>query len=361
MSGKITPTHLARRAIVYVRQSSMTQVMENTESTTRQYALRTRALTLGWRSEDVAVIDEDLGRSGASSDARTGFARLGEEVARGRVGAILALEMSRLARSSADWQDLLRLCRVADVVVADEHNVYDPADPDDRLLLDLKGTMSEAELHWLGLRLVGARRSRARRGELRFLAGTGYVWAGEGFEKDPDTSVQAAIQTVFDRFEVEPSAYAVVRWARRTGFQIPTRVYSAGGHSEIVWGPLGGSRLVFMLRNPIYAGVYVWGRAVTREELVEGAVRRVRRAESDPSRWSVRLLDRHPGYISWEKYLANSDKLRDNHNRFGGAVRGASREGAALLAGVVVCGRCGRRMHSSYGPLGTRRYVCAGA
>ena len=360
MNSKIVASHLARQAVVYVRQSSMAQVWENTESTARQYSLVERARALGWRAEDVVVIDEDLGRSGASAEGRTGFARLAHEVAQGRVGAILALEVSRLARSSADWQQLLRLCRIAGVLVADEVTVYDPGQTDDRLLLDLKGTMSEAELQWLALRLVGARRSRARRGELAFVPATGYFWDGTRFAKDPDEAIQLAVHTVFSRFEIEPSAWAVVTWARKTGFELPTRVHSAGGHSEVRWGPLGVSRLSSMLHNPIFAGAYAYGRTTTREVLVDGKPKRVRQQERDPSGWTVRIRDTHEGYISWEQYNTNRDKLRDNANRFGGTVRGAAREGAALLSGMVVCGRCGQRMHPAYGPLGTVRYACAG-
>jgi DNA invertase Pin-like site-specific DNA recombinase len=358
MSGKIRSTHLARAAVIYVRQSSMTQVWENSESTSRQYALADRAKALGWQAEDVVIIDEDLGRSGATTDDRQGFAKLAQDVAQGEVGAILALEMSRLARSSADWQQLLRLCRITNVLVIDELTVYDPEQVDDRLLLDLKGTMSEAELNWLGLRLVGARRSKARRGELWFMPPTGYVWDGQSFVMDPDAAVRAAMQTVFDRFEVEPSAWAVVRWARRTGFEVPTRVYAAGGHSDIVWRSLSVSRLSSILHNPLYAGAYVYGRNSTRELMQAGEPRRVRVPVHDPASWQVCLFERHAGYITWERYLANLDKLRDNSSQFGAGVRGAPREGVALLAGIVVCGRCGRRMQPTYAQ--TPRYICTG-
>lgn len=360
MNGKIGAIHVSRRAVVYVRQSTMTQVWENTESTARQYGLVQRAVGLGWRPEDVVVIDEDLGRSGATTDGRSGFGRLADEVAHGRVGAVFALEMSRLARSSTDWQQLLRLCRLADVLVGDEVAMYDPGQVDDRLLLDLKGTMSEAELHWLGLRLAGARRSKARRGELRLAPATGYLWDGGSIIKDPDEAVQAAIQIVFARFDVEPSAGAVVKWARRTGFQLPTLISSSGGHTEVAWRPLRTSRLCSLLRNPVYAGVYTYGRSTSREVWADGRVRRIRVEAADPASWPVRILDRHPGYITWDRYLANREKLRDNISRFGAAVRGAPREGPSLLSGIVVCGRCGHRMGPAYSPLGTVRYLCIG-
>jgi len=361
MNGKVRATHLTRRAVVYVRQSSMAQVWANTESTARQYQLRARALGLGWGEDDVVVIDEDLGRSGATAEGRSGFARLTDEVAHGRVGLILALEVSRLARSSSDWQQLMRLCAVADVLVADEHVAYDPSQVDDRLLLDLKGTMSEAELHWLGLRLVGARRNKARRGELWFRPPTGYVWDGVGFAKDPDEAVRRAVEVLFERFEVAPSASAVVKWAWGAGFEVPTRRYHAGGDTDVLWGPLSHSRLGSMLHNPMYAGAYVWGRRPARLALVDGEVKRIRAGGADPNEWPVRILDAHPGYITWARYEANRAKLRDNANHLGSAVRGAPREGDAVLGGLAVCGRCGRRMSVMYAGSGERwRYHCRG-
>ncbi len=215
MEAKIQATHLERRAYVYIRQSTVRQVFENTESTKRQYALAEQAEKLGWSPGSIEVIDEDLGHSGATTEGRPGFARLSEAVAHGDAGAIFALEISRLARSSQDWQQLLTLCGVAHVLVVDEQTVYDPQDANDKMLLDLKGTMSEAELHWLGLRLTGARRNKARRGALRLPPPTGYVWGDNGFEKDPDESVRRAIETIFDRFSIEPTAWAVVNGVKQ--------------------------------------------------------------------------------------------------------------------------------------------------
>jgi DNA invertase Pin-like site-specific DNA recombinase len=347
MTGKIQALHLERRAYVYVRQSTAMQVFENTESTKRQYALVDRAHALGWPEHAVEVIDEDLGRSGASEDGRTGFARLAEAVANGEAGAIVALEVSRLARCSQDWQRLLALCAVAQVVVIDEHAVYDPQNCDDKLLLDFKGTMSEAELHWLGLRLTGARRSKARRGELRMLPPTGYVWGERGMELDPDEAVQQAVRTVFERFAIEPSAGAVVRWARRTGFRMPTRHSHADGTSELVWKSLGSSRLVELLHHPVYAGCYVYGRRPQRKILVDGEIRCVRRLAC-PDEWLARIEGAHPGYITWQTYSSNLKKLRDNTAQFHPVSPGPPREGSAMLAGILVCGRCGRRMRPTY-------------
>ncbi len=363
MRGKVSTEHLQRRAFVYVRQSTAAQVHENVESTRRQYALVERAKALGWAADAIEVIDEDLGKSGASTDGRDGFARLVDAVAYGEAGAVLALEVSRLARCSQDWQRLMSLCAVAQVALVDESSVYDPNDRDDKLLLDLKGTMSEAELHWLRLRLVGARRNKARRGELRTGAvATGYVWTGSGYVKDPDEAVRRAIEVVFARFAVEPSAWAVVRWARETGFQMPTRRELGGGSTEVEWRPLGTSRLCDLLRNPVYAGAYVYGRRPARKELRGGEIRQVRASGLEPGQWFVKLEGAHEGYLDWETYLGNQEKLRQNLARLGAGVRGAPREGPALLPGLAVCGRCGRRMRPQYmgrSP-GGWRYYCVG-
>lgn len=281
---------------------------------------------------------------------------------RGVVGAVFALEVSRLARSSDDWRKLLALCAVAAVLVIDEQTVYDPGLPDDRLLLDLKGTMSEAELQWLGLRLTGARVAKARRGVLRLAAPTGYVWTEGGLAFDPDESVRAAIEALFSRYAVSPSAWAVVRWARAQGFRMPTRFTHADGTTEVTWKPLGLTRLHEMLTNPIYAGAYVYGRRPTRRTLADGEIKQVRASGRDPASWRVLLREAHPGYISWVQYEAHQAKLRANSARLGAGGSTAPREGPALLAGLAICGRCGRHMMVAY--QSTRRsywtYVCGG-
>lgn len=362
MRGKVQPSHLERRAYVYVRQSTTAQVFEHGESTQRQYALVDRALALGWERGAIEVIDEDQGRSGSTTAGRHGFIRLADAVAHGQVGGVLAVEVSRLARSSEDWQRLLALCAVAQVVVVDEHSIYDPNHHDDRLLLDLKGTMSEAELHWLRLRLTGGRRNKARRGALRLPAPTGYVWSESGFALDPDEAVQGTMRAIFERYEVEPTAWAVVRWAREVGLQCPTRCVHADGSTDVEWKPLAVSRLHELLHNPVYAGAYVYGRRPVTTVLVDGQICRVRQPDAGPEQWAVRLLEAHPGYITWEAYVRNQEKLRQNRTRFGGAVRGAPREGAALLCGLALCGRCGRRMRTSYRGHASRQwdYVCLG-
>lgn len=233
------------------------------------------------------------------------------------------------------------------MVIADEHAVYDPQNCDDKLLLDFKGTMSEAELHWLSLRLTGARRSKARRGELRKQLPTGYVWSERGIEMDPDETVCRAIATVFDRFAIEPSAAAVVRWARRTGFRIPRRKHFADGTSELTWHPLGSARVSDILHNPTYAGCYTHGRRPPKKVLIDGEIRTIR-PHIPPEEWPVRIEDAHPGYITWQSYRANLKKLADNSPAFHPATPGPSRKGSALLAGLVLCGRCGHRMRVTY-------------
>jgi len=357
MKIKISELHLDRSAYVYVRQSTSAQVHEHVESKQRQYALAERAVALGWAPEAVEVVDEDQGKSGASAEGRDGFARLAHDVAHGKVGAIFAIEASRLARSSQDWQRLLSLCSVAHVAVIDEQTVYDPSDRDDKLLLDLKGAMSEQELRWLSLRLAGGRLNKARRGESYVTPATGYIWGGSGLALDPDESVQSAVKLVFERFAVEPSARAVLRWALRTGFLMPTR---ERGTSEVTCRPLGNLRLNTMLRNPVYTGTYVFGRHPIRTMLVDGEIRKVRARIDAPSEWPVRIDDAHPAYISWETYVKNQEKLHQNTTR-GGATPGAPREGRALLVGVAICGRCGRRMSSRYESRSERwNYACWG-
>jgi DNA invertase Pin-like site-specific DNA recombinase len=361
MKSKVATTHLERRAFVYVRQSTAMQVHEHVESTKRQYALVDRAVMLGWRRNDVEVVDEDQGKSGATSERRTGFARLADAVGHGEVGAILAVEVSRLARSSMDWQRLLSLCAVAGVTVIDEQGIYDPADRDDRLLLDLKGTMSEAELHWLRLRLVGGRLNKARRGELRLSPPTGYVWHEGRFELDPDEAVRGAVRVVFERFAVEPSTWAVVRWAHETGFKFPTRRSYADGSPDLEWRTLTMGRLGAVLHNPTYAGVYAYGRRWEKQVVVEGEIRthRLRRA---PDEWPVRIEATHPAYIDWETFVSNQERLRNNMSRMHGATPGAPKNGPALLTGLVLCGRCGRRMRVDYASSERRhwRYLCVG-
>jgi DNA invertase Pin-like site-specific DNA recombinase len=350
VSDKIRVTHLERKASVYIRQSSVVQVLEHRESTRRQYDLRQRAIDLGWDAARVEVVDEDLGQSGASTSGRGGFTRLAEEIAHGSVGAVLSLEVSRLARSSADWHRLLELCALADVVIADETAIYHPGDYNDRLLLGLKGQFADAELQWMRLRLAGAKLSKARRGELRQIPPTGFVWNDGGdLALDPDEEVQRAIALLFERWRIDASAYAVMRYFAEQGLRFPSRQYHRDGHSEIVWKPLSHARVRAVLRNPIYAGAYVYGRRQERMGLVDGQIRRRRLRELPMPEWLVCIRDAHPGYLSWSEYVEVQDKLRRNRtNQQWLDQRGAPREGAALLQGLALCGNCGRRMTVRY-------------
>jgi DNA invertase Pin-like site-specific DNA recombinase len=359
LHAKIEATHVTRRAVVYLRQSTMKQVHEHKESTARQYALQERAIELGWAPEDVDVIDEDLGQSGSGASWRTGFQRLAEDVARGRVGAIFALEVSRLARSSADWHRLLDLCGLADAVIADERTIYAPRDYNDRLLLGLHGTMSEAEQHWMRLRLEGGRLNKARRGEYHFRLPAGYEWdpATQRPRFDPDEQVQRAIRLVFERFRLDGSAYRTARYFAERGLQIPARDRSS---QQVLWVPAGAQRVLAILHNPLYSGAYVYGRKEERRALVDGEVRRRHQRRFAQKDWKVCLRDRHPAYIDWDEYMANEEKLRSNRTGLGSAgPSGAGREGHALLQGLALCGRCGRRMSTHYTDGGPRAvYQC---
>lgn len=362
MKNKLATSHLERRACVYVRQSTAMQVQEHVESTKRQYALVERAAALGWSRADVDVIDEDQGKSGSTADARAGFTRLANAVGHGEIGAILAVEVSRLARSSMDWQRLLALCAVTGVVVIDEQGIYDPADHDDRMLLDLKGTMSEAELHWLRLRLAGGRLNKARRGELQLTPPIGYVWRDTRFVIDPDEAVQRVVRLVFERYAIEPSVWAVVRWAHENGIQFPTRTGSIDGSGEIQWRTMTMGRISSLLRNPVYAGVYAYGRREKRKVVVDGEIR-TRTKRLAANEWAVRIVDAHEAYIDWETYVSNQERLRNNQARMHGAIGGAApKEGRALLSSMVLCGRCGGRMRVDYTTheRTSWRYICVG-
>jgi len=363
MKGQLEASQLTRRAFVYVRQSTMAQVLHHQESTMMQYDLRQRALALGWAPEAIEVIDEDQARSATTTDGRSGFGYVARAVAHGEAGAVFAFDVSRMARASEDFRRLLGLCGVAGVAVIDEQRIYDPADHDDKLLLELKGAMSEAEIHWLRLRLEGARQHKARRGALKLPAPTGYVWGQRGFELDPDEAVQRAMRVIFQRYDIEPSGWAVVRWARQTGFTVPTRRSATDGDAGVEWKALGVSRLHEILKNPVYAGVYTYGRRRQQQVLVDGQIRRVRPDMRDPGRWMVKIDHAHPGYITWERYVQNQDKLRQNMARTGNLSRGAPREGPALLSGLLICGRCGQRMGPGYARGARARfwtYICHG-
>jgi DNA invertase Pin-like site-specific DNA recombinase len=359
---KIRPDHLDRQAFVYVRQSTLFQVREHTASTARQYDLVQRAQDLGWSKASITVIDQDQGRSGASAADRDGFQRLIARVGLGQAGAVLSLEASRLARSCTDWYRLLEICALTDTLVIDEDGVYDPSQYADRLLLGILGTMSEAELHWLRNRLLGGKLARAEQGELRMRPPVGLVFdAARRLVLDPDEEVQQAVRLLFTLFEQTGSALAVVKHFARHRLLFPQRLWGKTRDGELLWKPLRHGRVLAVLHNPRYAGAYVYGRTQTRTRTspgeaprVKGRTRRVALAD-----WPVVRHNAHPGYISWEQFLRNQQHLDDSCTSRLKDRRGAPREGRALLQGLVLCGRCGRRMSVRYTRNGTTpSYEC---
>ncbi len=358
--SKITDVHRGRHAIVYVRQSTLTQVEQNVESRARQYALRERAIELGWTPSAISVIDEDLGRSGASADGRLGFKELVADVGLGQVGIVLALEVSRFARSSADWHQLLDLCALSGTLIADSDGIYSPADFNDRLLLGLKGTMSEAELHLIRARLDGGLRNKAERGELEQNLPVGLDRDEAGrIVLSADEQVRHAIDHVFCLWRRLGSARQVVAELVAEGQELPRR---SNGERRVRWARANYGSVHGFLTNPAYAGAFVFGRTRTEKALDgEGRVRR-RTRELPIEEWSVCIPDHHPGYVSWDSYLATRERLRANVIS-PGEGGGAAREGGALLQGILRCGRCGRRMQVAYSGTSGRvaRYACVRA
>jgi len=343
---KVTQQHLVHDAYLYIRQSTPRQVLENTESTQRQYALRDRAVALGWPLERVHVIDCDLGKSGSQSAGRDGFQKLVSEVALGKAGLVMGLEVSRLARNSADWHRLIELCSLAGALILDEDGIYDPANFNDRLLLGLKGTMSEAELHFLKARMRGGVINKARRGELEMRPPIGLVYRDDGvLILDPDTEVQAAMRLVFDTFEKTGSAMQTTKIFREQGLLFPRRIRTGLGNGELHWAQASHSRIIQVLHNPRYAGAFVYGRVRTRL-LPDGKHSTIRVPQSD---WQFVIPGINAGYISWEQFEVNQKRLAENAMGFGGMRNaGPAREGPALLQGRVICGICGERMGVHY-------------
>ena len=345
-TSKVSPDHLRRDAYLYVRQSSLYQVANNTESTRRQYDLRSRAVGLGWPGERVIVIDVDQGHSGASAADREGFQRLVAEVSLGKAGIVLGLECSRLARNNADWHRLLELCSLTNTLICDEDGLYDPGSINDSLLLGLKGTMSQAELHFLRARLQGGLLAKAQRGELALRLPVGFVYDPCGaVVLDPDQGVRQAIDHLFTTFSATGSAMAVVKAFSAEGLGFPGR-HGAGPHAgELYWRPLRHDHMLFVLHNPRYAGAYFYGRHRTVTD-VEGHHRSVGKPREE---WTVFIPGAHEGYISLEQFEANQKQLAANAAAHGDDRRaGPPREGPALLQGLVVCGRCGKRMTVGY-------------
>ena len=346
LSQKVRADHLKRDAYLYVRQSTLRQVFENTESTKRQYALRERAVALGWPLERVVVIDSDLGHSGASAVGREGFQKLVAEVSMSHAGIVLGLEVSRLARSSSDWCRLLEICALTDTLILDEDGVYDPNDFNDRLVLGLKGTMSEAELHYLKARLRGGVISKARRGELKAPLPIGFVYSPDDrVVLDPDQQVQQAVHLLFDTFRRVGSAHGVTCAFEKQGLRFPRRLRSGPHKGELVWGPLVNCQAMHIIKNPRYAGVFCFGRHRSWQT-IEG---RYKMKLLPREQWLAFFPESHPGYISLTEYEDNQRQLRNNAQAYGRERRKSPpREGPALLQGLVVCGICGRRMTVRY-------------
>lgn len=355
-SLKILPRHHDKLAIVYVRQSSPQQVLENRESTARQYALAGHAQALGWSADRVLIIDEDQGQSGRSVEHRTGFQRLLSEVTTDHVGIVLGLEMSRLSRSSKDWHHLLEVCGIFGTLLADQDGVYDAGDPNDRLLLGLKGTISEVELHTMRNRLIRGRDNKAARGEMFHGVPMGYVLLPSGaVALEPDQQARGMVQLIFSKFEELGSIYGVFHWLIQQDVRLPVRLRSGIRKGELDWRRPSIATLAQMLRHPIYAGAYVYGR------------RRIdpkRRLSAKPGyrpwvsmeQWKVLLPGHLPAYISWDQYLQNRERIKQNQH--GPDTSGAPRAGLALLPGLLVCGNCGRHMQASYHGNGKAQYSC---
>ncbi len=349
MSGaaheKVTVDHLKRDAYLYVRQSTPRQVLENTESTKRQYELRQRAVALGWPVERIIVIDSDLGHSATTTVDREGFQKLVAEVSLEKAGIVLGLEVSRLARNSAEWHRLLEICALTDTLILDEDGLYDPRQFNDRLVLGLKGEMSEAESHVLRARLHGGIVSKARRGELQCSLPVGFLYDAEGRPiLDPDTQVQDTLRLFFDTFSRTGSAHAVVKAFRQKRLLFPHRPKTGPSKGMLLWAPPSHSQTLRILHNPRYTGAFVYGRTRARRK-PDG---RMTQTKMPREQWTL-FKDAHPGYISWDQYEANVHRLAENAYANGRDRRKSPpREGPALLQGLVICGICGSRMTVRY-------------
>jgi DNA invertase Pin-like site-specific DNA recombinase len=353
--SKIARRHQERLAVVYVRQSTMQQTVRHQESTRMQYGLIDRALGLGWSRDRILVIDDDLGRSGASAEGRPGFQRLVAKVGLDHVGIILGVEISRLARSCRDWHQLLEVCAVFGTLISDLDGIYDPSHYNDRLLLGLKGTMSEAELHVLKQRMLEGKLAKARRGELGMRVAMGYVRRPSGETiKDPDEQVQSVIGIIFDQFEARGTIDGVLCYLVDHGLRLPVRVASGENKGDLEWHRPNRVSISNLLHNPLYAGAYVYGRRPTDPRRKIPGRSQTGRTVAAFGEWRVLIKDRLPAYISWEIYERNVRQMEANTTR----VMGTPRRGVLLLSGLIECGRCGHRMATQYSG-GYSRYVCS--
>ena len=358
--NKITPEHLARSAYVYVRQSTADQLAHNAESRRRQYALKGRAEALGWQA--VVVIDDDLGRSG-SGVVRKGFERLLIAIGNGSAGAVLAIEASRLARNGRDWHTLLEFCALVGCLLIDEDGIYDPRLVNDRLLLGMKGTFSELELSMLRQRSLEALRLKASRGDLHTSVAVGYVRSpNDRLEMDPDRRIREVVELVFRKFDEVGSVRQVVLWFRQESIHIPVVGYGPEGR-VVKWQLPGYNPVLRILKNPVYAGAYVFGRTVSRITVEDGRKVIKRGVRRNQEEWTVLIHDHHEGYVSWEQYERNQRLIGDNANMKGAMVTGSVRKGGGLLAGLLRCGHCGRKLVVQHngGRRNDARYLCNGA
>lgn len=351
MNSKIQVQHRQKMAYVYLRQSTMAQVYHHQESTQRQYALKDRALELGWPADQIRVLDADLGQSGSQMNNRQDFKTLVADVSLEKVGAVFALEASRLSRCCSDWHRLLEICSLTGTLIVDADGCYDPADFNDQLLLGLKGTMSQAELHFIRARLQGGKRNKAQRGELRFPLPVGLVYGDDpgSILLDPDIEVQNAVRLVFAIFRQTGSAYGVVAYFSEHNLSFPRRAYGGVWNGKLIWGKLTHGRVIGVLGNPSYAGAYVFGRYRGVKSIsTDGQVQaRVQRQPMDS--WLVLIQQHHPGYLSWDDYLENQQMLEQNQtNTPEQCSSGAAREGRALLQGLLLCAHCGRKLSPRY-------------
>ena len=357
MNNKITADHLARRACVYIRQSTPEQVNYNLESKRRQYGLADRARALGW--QDVEVIDDDLGRSGEGTP-RSGFERLLRAVCEGQVGAVFSLEASRLARNGREWHTLLEFCAIVGTLLIDGETVYDPRLTNDQWLLGIKGTISEMEVATFRERAQSALLQKAQRGALVRRVAIGYVKGAEDrIEKDPDARLRAVIDLIFSKFAELGSVRQVYFWLQKQQVQLPI-ARGPEDAQEIIWQPARYHAVHSILTNPIYAGAYAYGRSKTVRRLEAGQKRVVRQLRRRREEWSILILNHHEGYIDWEVYESNQRMIADNENARSGAVRGAIKNGHALLAGLLRCGHCGAKLLAQYPGRRVIRYSCSG-
>src|SRR5271167_4776282 len=340
---RLTPARRAKLAYIYVRQSSVTQVKHHQESTELQYRLVDRAVDLGWPRERVQVIEEELGKWGAGHADRQGFQTLIAEVGLGKAGLVLSLDASRLARNNRDWHQLLELCSLFGVLIADGERLYDPAAYHDRLLLGLSGIMSEAELHQIKIRLHQGERQKAARGELRLPLPAGLTHGRDGsVTLNPDEEVQERLRLVFIKFRELRSAKAVMRYLRRGNILLPVRPLHGPAPHDVVWRAADSARVIHILKNPAYAGAYVYGRRRPDPLRRQPGSERIGTVAVAPEDWSICLKDAHPAYVDWDEFMANRRQLVDNLNRYDTGRPGVPRKGSALLQGIVSCGRCAR-------------------